>query len=386
MTLIKQPKIWYLLPEMKLGGAEKHVVQLAAELRKRGFEAGIATIFREGVLAEEVKERQIPFVCLGAPYGWGPRTLIRIFNWLRSSCPDILHTYLFGFHFFAGFPARVLGVPHVVASRREIASWQKRRHRFVEDLGNLFVDRVVCCSEAVRVRTLEKERIQPEKVLTIYNGVDDVRFEAAGNGRQVREEFEIPANAPLVGTVANFAAEKGYPCLLEAARLVLEEIPESRFLLVGSGPLEKEIRERAGEIGAHRQIIFAGARADIPELLAAMDVFALASSSEGFPNALLEAMSEGKAVVATAVGGIPELVESGQDGMLVPPQDERALARAILSLLKDSGKRRAMGAQAREKIRSQFRLERMINDYEASYLSLIGRKEDALQETPLPVS
>jgi glycosyltransferase involved in cell wall biosynthesis len=357
---------------MKLGGAEKHVIRLASGLRKRGYEAGIATIFREGVLAEEAREQGIPFTCLGANDGWGPGTLVRIFNWLRLSRPDVLHTYLFGFHFFAGFPARLLGVPFILSSRREMAHWQKARHLFLENLGNLFVDRVVCCSGAVRERTLAKERISSERVQFIYNGVDCDQFGWGREDGRVREEFGIPENALVVATVANFAIEKGYPYLLEAARIVLEEIPEARFLLVGSGPLEKEIKEKARRIPQHEQIIFTGARHNVPEVLAATDLFVLASLWEGFPNVLLEATAMGKPVVATRVGGIPELIKSDQEGSLVPPKNAGALAGAIVSLLRDPEKGREMAIQARKKIREKFSLERMIDDYEALYLSLVS--------------
>ncbi len=120
--------IWYLLPEMKLGGAEKHVIRLASGLRQRGYEVGIACVFREGLLADDVRKEGIPFVCLRAGDRWGPKTFLEIFNWIRSSRMDILHTYLFGFHVFAGLPARILRVPVILSSRRELAYWQKGRH------------------------------------------------------------------------------------------------------------------------------------------------------------------------------------------------------------------------------------------------------------------
>jgi glycosyltransferase involved in cell wall biosynthesis len=233
---------------------------------------------------------------------------------------------------------------------------------------------VVCCSKAVERWVLEKENLPPGKVSTIHTGVDLQRFRTPADGERIRREFGIPPDALVVGTVANFAFEKGYPALLEAAEISLKINKGLWFLLVGSGPLEKEVRGRVKKILGHERIVFTGSRWDIPDLMEAMDVFVLASVIEGFPNVLLEAMAMTKAVIATSVGGIPELIESGENGILVPPSDGKALAQAILSLLEDRGKRAELGARAQEKMREEFTLDRMLNQYEALYLSLLREK------------
>lgn len=378
---MKRIRIVYLLPELKWGGSEKHAIQLASGLRERGHDARIVCLFREGPLGDEAREKGIPFTCLNLPYRWGIRTLLGIQDWIRSHPVDVLHTYLFGFHLFAGLPARLLKIPVLLSSRREIPHWQKGRHRWLEKVGNLFVDQIVCVSKAVEKWALEKEGIPPEKVLTIYNGVDVNRFNPARIQSFVRREFQIPSGTPLIGTVANMATEKGYPDLLEAAQLILQKSPEARFLFVGFGPREGEIRERAQKIAGHEQIIFTGARTDIPNLIGAMDVFVLASVIEGFPNVLLEALAMAKPVVATEVGGIPELIESGRNGILVPPRDGRALAEAVLSLFKNPEGARAMGRRGMEKIRKSFTLERMFDQYEALYLSLLQSKGRDIPES-----
>lgn len=368
-------KISYLLPEMKWGGSEKHIIQLAAGLRQRGYDARITCLFREGLLACEVKERDIPFECLNLPYRWTPAAVFRISKWIQSNPTDILHTCLFGFHFFAGLPARLAKTPIILSSRREIAQWQNWNHRLWERLGNLYADKIICCSKAVEQWTLEKESAPPQKVLTIYNGVDLNRFIPNGNSAGVRQHFGIPADAPLIGTVANLSREKGYPYLLEACERIGEKNPDAWFLFVGFGPLEKELKERAGKMKGHEQIIFTGARRDVPNLIRAMDVFILASVIEGFPNVLLEALAMAKPVVATNVGGIPELIGSGRTGILVPPKDGCQLAGAVCSLLEDPAYARSLGARGAELVRKNFSLERMIDQYEAFYLSLLEPSE-----------
>ena len=368
-------KIWYLLPSLNLGGSEKHVIRLAAGLRERGYDVGVASLFREGFLIEEVRREGIPFVCLNARGGWGPETTFQIFRWLRTTRPDLLHTYLFGFHFFAGLPARLAKIPAILSSRRDVEYGQRKPDQFIEGLGNFFVDRVVCCAKAAERRALEKELgISPEKLVTIYNGIDLERFKSQITTGKIRHEFGIPENAPVIGTVGNLSHKKGLPYFMEAIPEILRAFPETRFLLVGQGPLEKEMKERAAQIPRHKQIIFTGARADVPDLIGAMDIFVLASLFEGLPNVLLEAMSLAKPVVATEVGGIPELVDSAVDGVLVPPKESYALAEAVLSLLKNPAKAQALGERGREKIRKDFVLERMIDQYEELYLSLAESK------------
>ncbi len=369
----KKLKICYMLPTINVGGAERHVIGLAAGLRQRNFDAQIVSIFHEGALAGEIKKNGIPFSCLNAPRGWGLGALLAIYRRLSQNPVDILHTYLFGFHGVAGFPARLLKIPVLISSRREIAEWRKARHEWIENLGNCFVDKVVCCSQAVREWTLDHERISAQKTLTIYNGIDQKRFES-GDGLKIRREFNIPDEASVIGTVANFAPEKGYPYLLEMTSQVLEAYPQAWFLIVGSGPLEEEIKQKAKGLPHSNRILFAGSRPDVPDLISAMNVFVLASVREGFPNVLLEAMGLGKPVVATRVGGIPELIDAGRNGILVPPRDAQALAKAVIHGLKDPLNASRLGNEARRTIRENFSLDRMVNQYETFYRSLIKTK------------
>ncbi|MBI2167181.1 MAG: glycosyltransferase [Candidatus Omnitrophica bacterium] len=371
---MNQPVIRYVFPTMNLGGAEKHVISLASGLRERGFDTGIVTLFEEGALADSIRENGLPFVCLRQKSGWGPATFFRISRWIRSARPDVLHTYLFGFHFFVGLPARVLKVPILISSRRELAQWKKRRHRWLENWGNRFVDRVVCCSEAAKKWTVQNEQIDPDKVLTLHNGVDLRQFDGAVRESKIRLEFRIPIGAPLIGTVANFSYEKGYPYLLEAVRRIHERRPDAWFLFVGSGRFEQEIKAQAQAGSVGKRIIFAGQRPDIPEILRGLDIFVLASLIEGFPNVLLEAMAMAKPVVATAVGGIPELITSDKEGLLVPARDGKSLAEAILGLLGNPEKASRLGQEALQKIKNRFSIERMVDDYDKLYRTLREEK------------
>ncbi|MCB9800537.1 MAG: glycosyltransferase [Candidatus Omnitrophica bacterium] len=371
---MRTPAIWYVFPRMNTGGAEKHVLELAGRLRSRGFDAGILTIFEEGELASAIRAAGIPLECLHEK-SWNPGTFFKLYHWMRGRRIDILHTYLFGFHLFAGIPAKLLHVPVVLSSRRELAHWQKPRHRWLENLGNRFVDKVICCSHAAEVWTLDKEKVTPDRVLTIHNGVDDRWFENPDAHVDIRRELGIPENALVVGTVANFSYEKGYPYLLEAAEIVHQTHPDVWFLFVGSGPLQQEMIKKSSALKASGRFIFAGRRTDVRELIHSMDIFVLASVIEGFPNVLLEAMACGRKVVATRAGGIPELVKHQVNGLLAEPRSGRELAAAVMLLIRDRELGHLLAAGAFETICKHFTMQRMMDQYVNFYHNELIKKQ-----------
>jgi glycosyltransferase involved in cell wall biosynthesis len=187
----------------------------------------------------------------------------------------------------------------------------------------------------------------------------------------VREEFGIPADAPLVGTVANFRASKGHAILLEAAVQVRRVVPEVRFLLVGHGPLEMDIRRRTRDLGLEGTVIFAGSREDAPRLAGAFDVFALSSVYEGLAIALIEAMALGKPAVVTGVGGLTEVVEHGKQALVVDPGDPKPLADAIVTLLQDGDLRRRLGEAARQRA-ARFDIRKAVRRLEEVYTELLS--------------
>ncbi len=359
-------RILYIVPQMDLGGAETHVVRLAEQLRRRGHDVQILCIFQEGILAAWIQKLGIPLAALHQKK-WGFSAFRAVYERLKAQPVDVVHTYLFGLHLFGGVPARLAGVPVVVSSRRDVELSQPSKILWLEQAGNYFSDRVVCCSEAVRRWVLSRENLKSEKALTIYNGVDLSEFSLAMDTAAVRREFNIPETVPLVGTVANFSLKKGYGYFLETIRLILEQKPECYFLLVGSGPLEKAMRLEAAKLPRPSQIIFTGARRDIARLVSAMNVFAFCSLWEGLPNVVLEAMAMSRPVVSTPAGGVPEVITDGVNGRIVAMRAPEAMAQAILALIENPDRAQALGVAAQRTIETRFSLERMTDDYESFY-------------------
>ena len=295
---------------------------------------------------------------------------------IRRESPQIVHTHLFKSDFHGRLAARIAGVPVVVSTLHSIDPWAQER-----SLGRLygwtarFADRVIAVSEDVRRFHAAHTGIPEEKLVTIENGVDIHRFAGLESaGRSVRKELDIDNAALVFGVVGRLTPPKDHSTFLKAAALILQKAPQARFLLVGEGPLRKDLELQAQEIGLGNALIFTGLRKDIPAVLAAVDVLVFSSLWEGLPVALLEGMAAARPVVATAVGGIPEVVLPDKSAILVPPGDADALAQACLRLSSDSATRHSMGQAGLERVVARYSIDAMIDRTAALYAKLLQER------------
>jgi glycosyltransferase involved in cell wall biosynthesis len=232
-------------------------------------------------------------------------------------------------------------------------------------------DHVFAVSDEVRKSIVApRRRSGGPTIETLYHGPDRAEIERWQGTDGVRAEFGIPAHAPLIGTVANFKEHKGYPFLMEAAAEVKRSVPDAHFMIVGQGPLEPAIKAQAHELGLESSITFTGFREDVPRLMGAFDLFALASLHEGLSIALLEAMALGKPPVVTGVGGHREVV-GDDEGFVVEPGDAPALAGKLVKLLQDDELRIRLGEGARRRA-GQFDISETVKRTEAVYEELLS--------------
>jgi len=194
----------------------------------------------------------------------------------------------------------------------------------------------------------------------VYEGVPDRA--PAGGGEDALRALGVPAGAPVVGNVAALTGHKDHATLLAAAARVIARVPEARFVIVGQGELEGRLRMQAQALGLEGRVVFAGFRPDVDALIPAFDVFCLSSHMEGLGTSLLDAMCYGRAVVGTAAGGIPEAVEDGVTGRVVPPRQPDALAAALTEVLTDGARREAMGQAGRARFLARFTADRMVDE------------------------
>ena len=247
------------------------------------------------------------------------------------------------------------------------------------------VDAVVAVAEKMRHDLAAGDGIPAARIAVIHNGIEPEIYDRPSGGRALRSALGLRDGAPLVGIVAALRKIKCHEMFLQAASLVVREFPEARFVIVGDGPERERLQGLQRQLKLDRAVHFLGHRTDVPEILAALDVFALSSGSEAFPIAVLEAMAAGKPVVATNVGAVAEAVDDGETGYLVEAGDAQALARATCELLRDRERARRMGLAGRRRVRSLFTLDENAARTERLLLALLRAKSAAPREAA-PVS
>ena len=288
----------------------------------------------------------------------------RIVAALRRAPADVLHAHTSQAHGLAAMAARLRGRrrPRVVVTRR--VDYSIFRHAFLRldrvkyDPG---ADLVLCVSAKIR-DVLRADGLPDDRLRVVHSGIDLARFRAAhASPAALRAELGIPEGAPVIGNVAHMADHKGQRYLVASMPDVLQQRPEARALIVGDGELRGALAAQAAELGVAERVVFAGFRRDVPDLLGLMDVFCFPSHMEGLGTSILDALAMARPVVATTAGGIPEIIEDGVHGLLVPPKAPSALAHALLRMLDDPDAARRMALAGKARVESAFSVDRMVD-------------------------
>lgn len=291
---------------------------------------------------------------------------------VRRIQPDIVHTY-FIWPILYGRLLKLLGlIDHLVENREDLGfNWNPVDYRLLKWTRSV-PDRIICVSEAVRETVRRKEIQSDERTVVLYNGIERVSDAAPGSSPHgERGEFGLQPEHLVVGMVANLnRAVKGAGYFIESIPLIAREVPAARFLVVGGGHEGSALRERANALGVEELVVFTGFRPDIDRLYSMMDISVLTSLSEGLSITILESMAHGIPVVATSVGGNPEVVQDGETGLLVPPADPAAFAEAVIRLLEDRDLRLRQGTAAQARATTRFSLREAANNYRHLYEEL----------------
>jgi glycosyltransferase involved in cell wall biosynthesis len=354
------------------GGAEQLLVSFARHLDRSRYEVEVAYLLPwKDALVGELRREGIVVHCLNGATGAGWTSRLR--RMVRDRRIDLVHIH----SPYVAIGSRVAlprGLPLVYTEHN---LWE-RYHRATY-WGNLLTyprnDQVFAVSahvrDSIRYPSWLGFRTVPP-LETLYHGPDPAALRAASqtDPAEVLRELGIPAGVPVVGTVANLKAHKGHEYLLDAARTVKAVMPETRFVVVGQGPMENLLRRRAAELGLNGHVVFTGYREDALRIANTFDLFVLASIQEGLSIALIEAMALGKSSVVTAVGGLPEVVEDGLQGIVVPARNPDSLADAIVRMLRDDHLRNSFGLAARERARD-FDIRHAVDRVDRAYQDLL---------------
>lgn len=371
---MKKVKIAQVINSLKPGGGERFLVDLLQAFPYGEFEFTVFCLYSKGDLACEVERIGIPVKVLGVPRKIGLKGYIRLYNALKMSTFDIVHCHLLESCWY-GLPAGwFAGVPIRIAHLQNCHWRLSLRARLFDRFAFAFADAGFGCSKAV-LRFYQKHMWYPmSKCYLVYNGVVTKRFENLPSKEEIRRILGLSQEYIIITTVARLVPQKGHVFLLEAAREIVSKFKNVRFLLVGDGGLRAQLECRVSSLGLAEYVFFLGQRTDVPQILAASDIFVLPSLWEGLGLVLVEAGLAGLPVVATRVDGIVEVVEDGRSGFLVPPGDSRALAEALQALLGDAVLRERMGKEGRTIALQRFTMERIASQVAGLYRELLERK------------
>jgi glycosyltransferase involved in cell wall biosynthesis len=365
-----RPHVVHVIDELPPDGAERLLADVLRH-RSAAYRFSVVCLIRGGELEREIEAMGVPVTVLGRRMTYSPALLWRLVRWLRRERADVVHTHLFTADAYGRVAARLAGVRGVYSTVHSTNVWKDALHRRIDWLLARVSTKVIAVSAEVAQVLRERDGVPEGRIAVVENGIDLQRV-AGATGEGVRAEFGIPASAPLIGLVGRLHPAKGHADLIAAlARLAAQGIG-AHCLLIGSGELRDEIAAEVKRRGLQERVTFTGQRPDIPRLLAALDVLAMPSRWEGLPMTLLEAMAMGKAIVATRVGGIPSVVNDGREGLLVPPGDVAALAKALERVISDVPLRRAIEDRAREALLARYDVGRTARAYESLYAARLG--------------
>lgn len=379
----KNSRVFYVIGSLEVGGAERHVAQIAVRLKKRGWEPEVFVLTPGGPLTRLLSEAEVPIHGVTLPT-WVSRffkskrlqarvglmvtSVVLIYTmWFRR--PAVVHFFLPAAYVVGGLASLFTRVPARIMSRRSLNDYQTA-HPFFAKIERYLHPRMtlVCGNSRAVVDELVYEGISEQRLRLIYNGIDLAPYDHSLDLDAIRAELEVPDDALVFVVVANLIPYKGHADLIKALAKIKDELPEPWLVLcIGRDDgIGADLQQQASTLGIDSNIRFLGSRSDVPTFLRLADVGVLCSHEEGFSNAVLEGMAAGLPMVVTDVGGNAEAVLDGVTGYVVPAQSPERLACALLNVALDDD-RALMGDKGRERVREKFSMDACIDAYESLY-------------------
>ena len=367
-------RIVHIIKATGIAGAEQHLITMLPELDQRNFDICIIVLTEPKKPADKLflalEQAGVPSERMIINSHVDPSLVVRLVRRLRGLDPSIVHTHLIHADLYGTIAARIAGVRAIISSRHNDDPFRSNWPlSILLRLVNRYTNRFIAISDRVRVFTIENEKVPASVVDTVYYGLPVYEHDE-GQVVDARTEFGL-SKGPLLVCAARLTEQKGHKWLLKAFKSVIDQFPEASLLLLGDGPLREHLEDTVISLGISNHVRFAGWRTDVMEILPSTDLFVLASEWEGLGLVLLEAMSLSLSIVATEVGGIPEVVVDGETGWLVQSKDSDALAGSILAALRSPNKMLECGRMGKLRVQNIFSVEKMIIDTEKIYNLLL---------------
>lgn len=380
---VRRLRVLQIVDGFRMGGAENKLVELIAHLNKEKFDVTLANVGPAGALENKFSQLGVEIFHCPRRFAFDPAPVWQLSRLMRQREIDVVQTTLLWADLVGPIAAALAKVPVVLSWETVSHEGDPFHNNFQRRVGYQWamkgVDVIVPVSEEIKRSLIRRRKIPAEKIRVIHYGVDLKKFCFSGRAVMLAKRAEVGATAEtiLFGVVARLEPPKGHRYLLAAFPEVIKKYPQVHLLLIGDGALRAELEAQTLALGLQSHVTFLGARHDVSELLNALDFFILPSVSEGLPNVLLEAMACAKPVMATDVGGIPEVVRHGENGYLVPPGETPALQNMILQSLAERAQWSELAQRGRKTVETSFSLEYQMSQFEALYTEFFLRKKSS---------
>jgi glycosyltransferase involved in cell wall biosynthesis len=365
----------HLVLSLETGGMERFVYEHCIGIDKKKFNVSVCCIDRLGGFYQNLVDNGFKVDLLQKNQKHFDYFFpFRLRKYLISNEIDVLHIHSGAFFLgsFAGFMAKTKGIIYTEHGRHLV---EPKIIFLLDKISCLFTDRIVVVSPDLKKHLTEKIKLPEKKIITIINGVDTNCFSPREKSKNLLAQFGLKKSSKIIGTVGRLADIKDHATLIKAFKIVLDNIPESKLIIVGDGPCENYLKDLSVELGIYGSVIFTGNQKDIQQILNLFDVFVLPSLREGTSLSLLEAMASGVAPIVTNVGGNPNVVKNGYNGYLVKPGDFGGMALMITDFFKDFAKIDYIKNNARKSVQDKFSLDKNIELYIKIYLELFESKQ-----------
>jgi glycosyltransferase involved in cell wall biosynthesis len=368
-------KILHIVEDLKVGGLEKVLASIVLSLDPSKYDVQVWCLARGGEIAQVLIEKGMSVRILQMKSYYNPLNIVRLSLAMKRERFQLVHTHGYFAGTFGRIAAVLARVPVLIAHVHSTYYHYSKRNLLIEKFLSYFTDRIVCVSQAVERFVTVNERICKEKTCLIYNAVDFPDPIDGAHRKKIRASLGADAEAIIIAIVASLTANKGHGFLISAFQQIFSTHPLTRLLIVGDGPLRDQLETATRQLMIDQAVVFTGIRKDVFDLLQLSDIFVLPTQiREGLGVALIEAMAVGLPVIGTGIGGIPEVIEDGENGFLVSPGSSEQLAEALKKLVNDQALRTVMGHRGRKIYEEKFTLPRMIRQIETLYDHFLERK------------
>ncbi len=365
--------VLFLYPTLEVGGAERQLEGLVRRLDRSRFRPIVAVQHARGGVGDDLIAAGVPVHALSDRRRFDPAFPVRTWRLMRRERVRLVLTHGFSTGFVARWAAVWSGVPVRIVA--EHTTDERDMNGIRHALNRLWIPRTsawVAVTKTQREYLTRVKHVPEQRLHVIANGIDVARYASNPDARRrVREELGLPENVPVAGCIAVLRPEKDVQNFVRAAEVALRGLPEAHFVIVGDGPERQAVRREIVARDLEGAVTCLGFRTDVADVLNAFDVSVLSSTVEALPVAFLESMACGLPLVGTRVGALPELVEPGVNGLLVPPRDAAALGEAMVRVLRDSDKARRWGAASLERVRSRYDVSMMARAYEKLFTACL---------------